>query len=104
MKNSNAEILARRHGAEAKPATAESEADPANPNRRTRMAKRPKNIEWIVTGRAVLDGATCIVHAETRHEAIAKATKGENIGDVEFECASVADFEARRAEPNTRDD
>jgi hypothetical protein len=67
------------------------------------MAKKPKNIEWIVTGRVVLDGATCIVHAETRAEAIAKATRGENVGEVEWDCASVADFSGRRAEPNLAD-
>lgn len=69
------------------------------------MAKKqqPKNIEWIVTGRAVLSGATCIVHAETREEAIAKATRGEGIGEIEYDGASVADFSGSRAEPNTCD-
>lgn len=65
--------------------------------------KQPENIEWIVTGRAVLDGATCIVHAKTREEAIAKASKGEGLGEYEYECASVADFSGSRAEPNTCD-
>jgi hypothetical protein len=71
----------------------------------TEMAKKkePQNIEWIVTGRAVLVGATCIVHAKDRAEAIAKATKGDNIGEIEYECASVADFSGSRAEPNVSD-
>lgn len=63
--------------------------------------KQPKNVEWIVTGRVVLVGATCIVHAKDRAEAITKATRGENIGDIEFEGASVADFTGTRAEANT---
>lgn len=65
--------------------------------------KEPQNIEWIVTGRVVLTGATCIVHAKDRAEAIAKATRGENIGVIEWECASVADFTGSRAEPNVAD-
>jgi hypothetical protein len=66
------------------------------------MAKKktPKNVEWIVTGRVVLDGATCIVHAETRQEAIAKATSGQYIGEIEWDGASLTDFSARRAEAN----
>ena len=59
--------------------------------------KQPAEIEWIVTGRAVLDGATCIVRAKDRAEAIAKAT---SMGEVEFDGASVADFTGKRAEPN----
>lgn len=68
------------------------------------MSKKPKNIEWIVTGRAEFVGATCIVHAETREEAIAKATKGENVGEIEIDCASLADFHGSRAEPNVDDE
>lgn len=66
--------------------------------------KQPENAEWAVTGRAVLVGAYCIVHAKTRKEAMEKATKGENIGEVEFEGASVADFKAARAEVNVCDE
>ncbi len=69
----------------------------------SKKPNKPKNIEWVVTGRVVLDGAFCIVHAETREEAIAKATRGENIGEIEWDCASVVDFSGRRAEPNTDD-
>ena len=65
--------------------------------------KEPQNIEWIVTGRAEFVGATCIVHAKTREEAIAKASKGENIGEIEIDCASLADFRSARAEPNVDD-
>ena len=65
--------------------------------------KEPENIEWIVTGRAVFVGATCIVHATTRQEAILKATKGEIIGDVEINCASLADFSGSQAEANVGD-
>jgi hypothetical protein len=36
------------------------------------------HVEWIVTGRAGLIDATYVVHAETREEAIPKATKGES--------------------------
>jgi hypothetical protein len=69
------------------------------------MAKKneSENIEWIVTGRVVLTGATCIVHARTRNEAIAKATQGQNIGEIEWGGASVADFSGNRAEPNVCD-
>lgn len=62
--------------------------------------KEPESIEWIVTGRALMIGATCIVHARTRTEAIAKAATGETIGEVELDGASVADFSGSRAEPN----
>jgi hypothetical protein len=65
--------------------------------------KEPQNVEWIVTGRAQFVGATCIVHAKTRDEAMAKAMKGENIGKVEIDCASLADFKSARAEPNICD-
>lgn len=65
------------------------------------VAREPKNIEWIVTGRAELVGATCIVHAPTREEAMQAANAGHEIGEMEYECASVASFKASRAEPNT---
>lgn len=59
------------------------------------------SIEWLVTGRAVFVGATLIVKAKTRQEAMDKANRGENtVREVEIDCASLADFEARRAEPN----
>ena len=62
--------------------------------------KEPENIEWVVTGRAVFVGATCIVHAKTREEAIAMATKGECIGEIEIDGASLSDFSGSRAEAN----
>ena len=68
------------------------------------MAKKPKNIEWIVTGRAELVGATCIVHAKDRFEAMKLANEGKKIGEVEYEQASVANFKASRAEPNVLED
>lgn len=67
------------------------------------MAKHPKNIEWIVTGRAQVIGATCIVHAVSRDEAMRKANEDKIIGEIEFECGSIADFRAARAEPNVAD-
>ncbi len=65
--------------------------------------KEPENVEWVVTGRAVFDGATCIVHAKTRQEAIAKATSGDCIGEIEINCASLVDFTHSRAESNVDD-
>lgn len=68
------------------------------------MAKEPRNVEWVVTGRAVFSGATCIVHAKTREEAIAKATSGDCIGEIEIDCAELSDFSGSRAEANVFDD
>lgn len=65
--------------------------------------KTPENIEWVVTGRAIFIGATCIVHAKTREEAVAKATSGDCIGEVEIDCASLGDFSGARAEPSVCD-
>jgi hypothetical protein len=67
------------------------------------MAKKPKNIEWIVTGRAQFVGASCIVHAMSREEAMQKATNGAHFGEIDFDGASLTDFRAARAEPNVGD-
>lgn len=65
------------------------------------MARKPKDIDWIVTGRAELVGATCTVRAPTREEAMRRAEAGhEEVGEIEFDGASVANFTAARAEPN----
>lgn len=71
------------------------------------MAKKQsahENIEWIVTGRAEYVGAYCIVHAKTRAEAMAKAERGEELGEFELEGASLANFKSARAEPNVCDE
>lgn len=68
-----------------------------------RGQSKPANIEWIVTGRVVMVGATCTVHAETREQAISKASMGENIGAIEYDCASLVAFVGTRAEPNEGD-
>jgi hypothetical protein len=64
------------------------------------MDKKKQPVEWIVTGRVVLIGATCIVLAKTREEAMKKALKGEYVDGVELECTSVQEFLPSRAEVN----
>lgn len=66
------------------------------------MAKS-KNIEWVVTGNVTLHGATCIVHAKDRNEAISKANALDNIGGIDTACAEVADCDFTGCEPNVDD-
>lgn len=67
------------------------------------MAK-PKNIEWVVTGTVTLHGASCIVHAPSRAEAIRKANDLDNIGGIDTASAEVADCNFNACEPNVADE
>lgn len=69
------------------------------------MSKRkPQNIEWVVTGSVTLHGASCIVHAKDRDEAIAKANALDNIGGIDTSVAEVADCDFTKCEANVGDD
>lgn len=59
---------------------------------------KPKNIQWIVSGRATYSGATCVVHAVDRAEALKKANAGDYIGSIDIEGAEMVDWEFRIAE------
>jgi hypothetical protein len=69
-----------------------------------RKRKEPKNIEFIVTGRVIHSGATCIVHAKDRVEAIRKANTGKYLGGIEINGAQLCDWHFKKAEPNVDDD
>ena len=65
------------------------------------MTKRvTKKIEWIVSGKVTFSGATCLVHARNRQEAIQRANDLENIDGIETSCAEVEDVDFGIAEPN----
>lgn len=69
------------------------------------MAKKtlPENIQYIVRGCATFSGATCVVHAKDRTEALLKANAGDHIGGIDTACAELADWKFTAAEPDTDD-
>lgn len=62
--------------------------------------KQPENIQWIVSGRAVFSGASCVVHAKTRAEAIKKANAGDTIDGIDTAAAEMVEWEPEIAEPD----
>ncbi len=65
--------------------------------------KQPQNIEWVVSGRVTYRGATCIVHAKDRAEAVRKANDGDSIDGIDTQAAEMVDWEFGTAEPSVDD-
>jgi len=57
------------------------------------MAKKPKEMQWLIPCKVTLDNATMTVTAATEEEAIAKARKNE-WDDIEYaKTAEMTDWE-----------